>query len=281
MPCQEYRIIKLDGWAVPPLYMSEIKFTNSVFAGGSYKDMKKLRQIWKKIDKYIYYILAIFLVIFQVIDVINPPILEEYSSQIYLTVISAMLFIMFDHIINLETIENISTNMQSSKSFSEGMSILLKDRDNIDCLYIFSHTSMVHYQYIYDKHIKIKNLKLLVLNPNRASNYFSLNEEEDLRFSQETDLAISYWINLKEEGYIEHLQIGLYDFIPSFYFSIVNNLLVHYGLFSIQKTKPSMTLLSHHAIFGENPETAMMVEDFKDFFEKINNMATNVYKSTK
>ncbi len=236
--------------------------------------MWKIRQMWKKVDKYILYILVLFLVIFQVMDAIDPPILEEYSSQIYLAVISAMLFIIFEHIINLETIESMSTNIQSSKSFSEGMSVILKDCDCIDCLYIFSHTSMVHYQYIYDKHIKIKNLRLLVLNPNRESNYFSLNGEEDLRFSQETNLALSYWNNLKEDGYIEHLQIGLYDFIPLFYFSIVNNSFVHYGLFSIQKTKPSISLLSHHTIFSENPETSRMVEDFKNFFEKIDNIST-------
>lgn len=114
------------------------------------------------------------------------------------------------------------------------------------------------------------------MNPHRSSNYFSLNGEEDLRFSQETNLALSYWINLKEDGYIEHLQIGLYDFIPSFYFSIVNNSFVHYGLFSIQNTKPSISLFSHHTIFSENPETSRMVEDFKNFFEKIDNIATNL-----
>lgn len=231
--------------------------------------MKKIKKLWEKLNKYILYISVAFIFVFQIVELTFPGVLELYSSKAYLAAISAILFILFDHIISLESLCQTTTDLQSSPRFSDGMSDIINKYEEINCLDIFSHTSMVHYQYIYDRHIKIHNLRLLVLNPDRNESYFSLNRNEEKRFSDETKLAISYWENLKNQGLIDNLSIRYYDFYPSFYFSIVNKSNIHWGLFSLQKVVPSTSLLSHHTICSKSFDTNSLIFDFQEFFNKI------------
>ena len=230
--------------------------------------MKKVKAFWEKINRYVIYISVVFIIIFQILELIFPSLLEVYSTEVYLTAISAILFIIFEHIISLESLYKIKTDLYSSQSFSAGMSDIINS-ETIDYLDIFSHTSMVHYQYIYASHIKIRNLRLLVLNPNRDKGFFSLNKDEEIRFSSETKLAIRYWNTLKEQGFIENLSIRYYDFYPTFYFAIINRSNIHWGLFSLQKTVPSTSLLSHHTIYNKNSDTDSIISDFQSFFDKI------------
>lgn len=231
--------------------------------------MKKLKQLWGKLNKYIVYFSVAFIFALQIMELAFPGILENYSSEAYLAAISAILFILFDHIVGLESLPKTANDLQSSPSFSAGMSDIINKYEEINHLDIFSHTSMVHYQYIYDRHIKIRNLRLLVLNPNRNKNHFLLNEDEEKRFSNETILAISYWKNLKNQGFIDNLSIRCYNFYPSFYFSIVNKSNIHWGLFSLQKVAPSTSLLSHHTIQSKSFSANSLISDFQKFFDKI------------
>lgn len=231
--------------------------------------MKKIKSYWEKINRYVIYITLLFMVIFQIIELVFPNVLISYPTEMYLIAICAVLFIGFEHIVNLESLCNTKADIQSSSSFSQGMSNIMNDHHTINNLDIFSHTSMVHYQYIYDSHIRIRNLRLLVLNPYRKEGLYSLNREEEERFANETQLAIRYWKILNEQGYIENLTIKFYDFYPTFYFSIIDKSNVHWGLFLLQKRLPSTCLLSHHTVYSKNTETNSMISDFQKFFDSV------------
>lgn len=228
--------------------------------------MSRIRMLWGKYKKLLVYISLAIIMVYQLISLVVP---DFFNINVCLLVICGALIMIFEHINDLYDSKHKSETF-FSMDFSEGFTKMLLRDKKIKELDIFAESSMQYYYTLKNLGLHINKLRLLVCIRREEENAPVKRELSIIQSrNRQVEMAISFWTQLQKDGQIDQLTIRVYEYEPSFHYSILNGKYFHTGLFKLQENFPNI-LLSHHTFLTLKPTSnaSALLNDLKFCFSQ-------------
>lgn len=249
---------------------------------------EKLEKLWFKFERYAIYVALLVFILSELVSFFLPTVHSFLEGGGVLILFAAAMLAMIRFIderlsdAKKELDENLSKIFKKfdeilpkkgnnsifiTDSFSDSVKKTINQKKVFDTMDIFAHSSKQYCQQISDNNIEIKNLRLLVCNPDMIKSFPSSegkNEE-----AEEIKNNIHRWLHLCNNGNIKKIEIHEYYFIASYHFMIIDGQSAQFGFLILRSKFPIIDTLNTFVINKETPEGSLLIKDFTKFFEAI------------
>lgn len=227
---------------------------------------QKFRAVWQTCEKLIAYCSLVVVVVLECLDKFVPS-LDVGQTDFSLMLIASSLLVIFSHIEDIKKECTQSTNTHASTRFNDGLLEVFSKNKRLKSLDIMAHTTKTYIHSIADNDVTIDNVRILVCKPKDSASRHYPDAHCVQSLDAARDQAVDLWRDLLKIGKIRNLEIRYYEFDPTFYFAIINDQYVHYGIYKIEHTRPGYHLYTMYTFDGNECEvTNNQLQDYKAFF---------------
>lgn len=230
---------------------------------------KKLLTVWNIIEKIIAYV-SLFVVVFLECLNIFVPAFDIDGSELALGLISSSLLVIFAHIEDIKKEISKVSFAHVSTRFNDGLLSIFEKNKSIKSLDIIAHTTKTYIHSIADNDVTIDKVRVLVCRPKNSNTRHYPDENIISSLDVARDQAIETWKDLLRIGKVKELEIRYYEYDPTFYFAIINNQYIHYGIYKIEHGYPGYHLYNMYTLDGFDSEFAYnLLTDYQSFFNHV------------
>ncbi|MBE0662816.1 MAG: hypothetical protein IH597_10125 [Bacteroidales bacterium] len=228
--------------------------------------MDKLREFWDRIEKKVLYIILLIYIALQWLKIFLPAIdqvIGDYNHAITATIILAVIRV-------LNTRGNTEDLFHKGKSFEVALGETIVKGERVDCIKLFAHTTTKYYTALRNKDISINRLQLLIFSSKAIDMMPTPIEESDKELiKQEIVLILKKWLDAKNEGVINNLEIRVCDYIPLIHFLIKRNEKAMFGFFKPRSDSSGLKTLGNHTLTGFFTNQFDLINDLEIVYDEI------------
>lgn len=213
----------------------------------------------QKLERLLIYASIAVLLVTEAISPIVPLAGKFLDSGGIFVLIGIMLFGFFRFLD--ERLPTEESGFAVTESFADAVSHALGPGKAIDELDIFAFTTSKYSEFVPDKDIRVRSLRIIV----------SSTESVQLSGGGELSAAIRNWQNRKADGLIGLLEVRRSTFDPRYHFMIVDGKRMMFGFFrsTVGHSQGRLPMNNLYLFTSEGAHGERFVDDSMRFFEMV------------
>ena len=225
------------------------------------------RDKWRRIEKQAIYLILFIFVLANWVAVFLPSVRSLFSTNVGTALFATLLlaiFRLFEQRLGKLSVESYG------QTFYAATDSVLATGASARTVDLFSHTSHKYYSVICNKDVHIKRMRLLVAAIDPLSGGPSLvgNEKDKKSLKAERDFALRQWIQLRNKGIIDVLEVHEYAFMSQFHFMVVDGDSAQFGFYQLPHDTTGTRVPRNFALHPGSVGSEL-VDDFNSLFEAV------------
>jgi hypothetical protein len=229
-----------------------------------------LKEVYRRLQRPVIYLILLTIIIIQILSYFLKPIQDFLSPEGATFLIFVILLLIFHHMD--DRFENLSilSSLKYCDDFNNAMSEILGDSNQIGQIDFIGLTGGLFQPAIWSRRVKINKMRVLLRNPDLATNSKTLHLPTYQEYLKKNTMSsIMNFRILEKDGYVEKLEIKVYNFESTIFAIIIDRKKGFWGFFKPKSSYPYFDVMKCLLLTQNSSYEKALLNDLIEWYDQI------------